>query len=89
MASALRFRFKDGINKKLIDSQMAIAVVTAECLFGEAKVRLNAGCIISKDKAVIDVSNEVGKYIAQVFTGLMTRQIGEDKFTVDKIKTKA
>jgi len=88
MAAALRFRFKNDVNKKLIESQMAIAIVTSECLFGQAKVRLNAGYIVSKNKAIIDVSNEVGKHIAQIFTGLMTRQIGENKFTVDKVKTK-
>ncbi|MFA5143961.1 MAG: hypothetical protein WC522_07360 [Candidatus Omnitrophota bacterium] len=88
MACALKFKFKKGITKKLIESQIAIAVVTAECMFGQAKVRLNAGYVVSKNRAVIDVSNKVGEYIAQVFTGLITRQIGEDKFTVDRVKTK-
>jgi hypothetical protein len=35
-----------------------------------------------------DVCTEVGEHIAQVFTGLMIRQPGEDKFTVDKVTGK-
>jgi len=27
----------------------------------------------------------VGEFIAQVFTGLVIRQLGEDKFTVDRV----
>ncbi len=88
MGCALKFKFKQDVSKKLIESQIAIAVVTAECMFGQAKVRLNAGYVVSKNRAVIDISNKVGESIAQVFTGLITRQIGEDKFTVDRVKTK-
>ena len=88
MTGALKFTFKRNVSKKLIESQIAIAVITAECMFGQAKVRLNAGYVVSKNRAVIDISNKVGEYIAQVFTGLITRQIGEDKFTVDKVKAK-
>jgi hypothetical protein len=33
----------------------------------------------------IDVSTEVGEHIAQVFTGLLSWQLGEDKFTVDRV----
>ena len=88
MAGALKFTFKRNVSKKLIESQIALAIVTAECMYSQAKVRLNAGYVVSKNKAVIDTSNKVGEYIAQVFTGFMTRKIGEDKFTVDRVKSK-
>ncbi len=88
MSHVLRFKFKKGVPKKLIESQIAIAIVTAEATFGNAKVRIHAGYIVSKDKAVIDVSSDVGEHIAQVFTGLMTRQVGENKFSVDRVNAK-
>jgi hypothetical protein len=51
-------------------------------------VRLHAGYLATDDKAVIDASSEVGEYIAQIFIGLMTRKLGEDKFTVERIRRK-
>ena len=88
MADVCKFKFDEGIDNEFIESQVALAIITAECTFGKPKVRLNAAYIASKNKVVIDVSNEVGEHIAQVFTGLMTRKFGEDKFTVEKIKDK-
>lgn len=88
MAGALKFTFKRNVSKTLIERQIALAIVTAECTFGQAKVRLNAGYVVSQNRAVIDTSNKVGEYIAQIFTGFMTRKIGEDKFTVDRVKSK-
>jgi hypothetical protein len=34
----------------------------------------------------IVTSSEVGEYIAQIFIGIMTRKLGEDKFTVERIR---
>ena len=36
----------------------------------------------------INVDSDVGEHVAQVFTGLMTRKIGEENFTVEWIKDK-
>lgn len=86
MEEVCKFEFAEGISKELIEKQIAAAIISAECFFGSARVRLHAGYAISDGKAVIDVSSNVGEYVAQVFTGLMTRQIGEKNFTVEWIK---
>ena len=88
MANVCKFVFNEGINKKSIEEKLALSIITAECTFGKEKVRLNAAYMSSENKVVIDVSNKIGEYIAQVFTGLATRQFGEDNFTVDRIKGK-
>jgi len=88
MADVYRFKFDEGIDKKFIKNQIALAVITAECTFGPLKVKLNATYLVSKNKVIIDISNDVGAHIAQVFTGLITRQIGEDKFIVERMKDK-
>jgi hypothetical protein len=95
MSTVCRFMFPEGLARKAIESQLALAIISAECVFGQAKVRISAGYCISplsetsnEEKGLrvaIDVSTEVGEHIAQVFTGLMIRQIGEDKFTVDRV----
>lgn len=88
MADVYKFKFEEGITKEMIEEKLALAIITAECTFGQVKVRLNAAYLASDNKVVIDVSNEVGEHIAQVFTGLVTRHFGENKFTVVRVKDK-
>jgi len=87
MQTVCKFRFPDGLDRKIIETQLALAIVAAECTFGQARVRIAAAYCVSKEKpqVAIDVSTDVGEHIAQVFTGMMIRQLGEDKFTVDRI----
>ncbi len=86
MTDICRFKFHEKIGKRNIEKQIARAIETAEYSFGQAKVRLHAAYLATNDKVVIDASSEVGEYIAQIFIGLMTRKIGEDKFTVERIR---
>ena len=98
MPTVCRFEFPEGLDREIIETELALAIIAAECTFGQPKVRLNAAYCVSpatkiadekkKHQVVIDVSTEVGEHIAQVFTGLMTRQLGEEKFTVDRVRDK-
>lgn len=88
MASICKFNFGDGVKKKLIEAQMALAIVAAESTFGKSKVRINAAYNLIGRTVIIDVSNRVGEHIAQVFTGLITYQFGEEKFSVERLKSK-
>ncbi len=86
MGEICRFKFKEGVTKEAIEEQIALAIITAECTFGQPRVRLHASYLAADAKAVIDVSSDVGEHIAQVFTGLMMRKVGEENFTVERIK---
>ena len=86
MTSVCKFIFKEKISKEEIEEKVALAIITAECTFGQAKVRLNAAYLAADGKVVIDVSSDVGEHIAQVFTGLVTREMGEESFTVERIR---
>jgi hypothetical protein len=90
MPAVCRFKFPEGLDREIIETQLALAIIAAECTFGQPRVRISAAYCVSKDKrqVAIDVSTEVGEHIAEVFTGLMIRQIGEDKFTVDRVRGK-
>ena len=95
MSSVCSFTFTNGIYRDSIEKQLALAIVSTECTFGQPKVRINAsyyilpkdkiGSIKDEVKVVIDVSNGIGEHIAQLFTGLIIRQFGEDKFAVDRV----
>jgi hypothetical protein len=91
MSIVCRFKFPEDVSAEAIEAQLTLAIVAAECAYGQAKVRINAAYCISRDKAqaIIDVSTNVGEHIAQVFTGLMIRQLGEQRFTVQRVEGKA
>ena len=81
-----RFTFKKKVSREFIEEQIAFAILSAECTFGAAKVRLNAAYLAADDKVVIEASSAVGEHIAEVFTGLMIKFVGERNFTVERIK---
>jgi len=69
MSVICRFQFPDEVDKEILETQLAMAIITTECTFGQPKVRIAAAYCISKDKpqVAIDVSTDVGEHIAQVF----------------------
>jgi len=85
MKEICRFTFHKEVGQEFIEEQVAFAILSAECTFGQAKVRLNAAYLASDNKVVIDVSNTVGEHIAEIFTGLMIKFIGERGFSVERV----
>ncbi len=86
MKEICKFTFQKEVDREFIEEQIAFAILSAECTFGQAKVRLNAAYLASDNKVVIDISNMVGEHIAEIFTGLMIKFIGERGFNVERIK---
>ena len=87
MNGICRFRFSGDMEREAVEAQLAQAVLGAECVFGQARVRISVAYVMSDDggRLAIDVSNEVGEHVAQLFTGLITRQFGEEAFSVERI----
>jgi hypothetical protein len=81
-----RFKFHKNISREQIEEHISFAVISAECTFGQAKVRLNAAYLAADNKVVIDVSSLVGEHIAEVFTGLLIKEYGEHSFTVERVR---
>lgn len=88
MKDVCRFTFDDAVSREAIEGQLSLAVLVAECVFGQARVRLNVSYLTSDDSRclAVDVSHEVGAYIAQVFTGLLIRYVGEERFGVERVE---
>jgi len=87
MPAVCRFKFPEGTDRETMEANLALAIIAAECTFGKPRVRIAAAYSIAKEKPLlaIDVSTEVGEYIAQLFTGLMMRHVDEEAFSVDRI----
>ena len=89
MTEVCKFIFKKPVSREFIEEQIAFAILSAECTYGAAKVRLNAAYLAADDKVVIEASSPVGEHVAEVFTGLMIKFVGERNFTVERIKKEA
>jgi hypothetical protein len=81
-----RYTFDAKTSLTEVRDSLFLAVFSAEGVHGRTQVRLDAAfCLDEKKRAcVIDAATPVGKTIAQIFTGLLTRQFGEEAFTVKR-----
>jgi hypothetical protein len=70
------------------ESQL-LAVMAAECLHGESRVRLDASYRFNRDRrvCVIDASSDVGRDINRLFAGLAIKEFGKDAFQVERVES--
>jgi len=82
-----RYQFTPEIPARDIDETLHLALLAAECLHGEAKVRLEASYCLDAEKrvCVIDSGTAIGNYVVRFFTGFATREFGERAFTVRRM----
>lgn len=82
-----RYRFGDSTPFEDAEESLLLAIVAAECLHGESRVRLEVSYCISKRKhaCVVDASTAAGRDVNSIFAGLMSREFGEEAFEVERI----
>lgn len=87
-----RYNFSDDVPFRDVEESLLLAVLATESLHGRSLVRLDASfCLDEKKRAcVVDAGTEVGRHIARIFTGFLTREFGEEAFKVERVdETKA
>jgi hypothetical protein len=79
-----RYAFRVAVPAKDIEETLLLAVLAAEGLHGQSRVRLDATYFFDKEKhaCVIDAGSEVGQDICKMFTGFAIREFGESAFIV-------
>ena len=89
-AEIYRYQFSKGVPMVDVEESLHLAILAAECLHGEARVRLDAGYSISAEKRalVVDAGTQVGHDICRVFTGFAIKEFGEDAFKVERVARK-
>lgn len=82
-----RYSFDEKTSLPEVRDSLMLAVLSAEGIHGRARVRLDAAFYLDEKKraCVVDAATPVGQTIAQIFTGLLTREFGEDAFTVERL----
>jgi len=88
MKKLCKVTFIDGTEREWIETRLTWAIFNIECIFGKAKVRLDASYYIPEKKAqcLIDISTMVGRYVAEIFIGMMNRELGEEGFSLERIE---
>ena len=82
-----RYEFSANVPLDEVEQSLALSVLTTESLHGRTRVRLDASFCIDKEKhaCVVDAGTEVGRHIASIFTGYLTREFGENAFRVKRL----
>ncbi len=87
IAETYNYHIEGRIPFEAVEESLLLAILAAECLHGTPQVRLDA--VFSADSAkracVVDAGTEVGRDIARLFTGFLSRQFGEDNFRVERV----
>ena len=81
------FKFLSASALRDAEKTLLLAMVAAEGLHGEARVRMDAPYIVDKDLNTITVgtSTVVGEDIASIFTAFLIKELGQNKFLVRRL----
>ena len=84
---AYKFTFEKRVSLSDAVESLYLAIFSAEGLHGRAQVRLDAGYALdeAQRRLVVAAGSAVGRTVAQIFTGLLGRQFGENAFTVEHV----
>jgi len=79
-----RYNFDSKIPIRDVEESLFLAVFAAESLHGRSLVHLDASFRLDPRKrtCVVDGATKVGRTIARIFTGYLSREFGEGAFTV-------
>ena len=90
-SQAYRYRFRNKAGLLEAEGTLHVAILAAEGLFGEARVRMDAGYVIDSGlrSLVVDASTPVGRTVSDIFTALILRELGEDAFNVRRVEGEA
>lgn len=82
-----RYDFESEVPRREVEESLLLAVLAAESLHGRERVVLDAEFRLDPKtrSCVVDASTEVGMAIARLFTGFLSREFGEEVFTVKRM----
>ena len=86
-AETYRHEIEEGVPFEEVAQSLALAVLGAECLLGESRVRLEAEFSIDEQErcCTVNAGTESGRQIARLFTGFLVKQFGEEGFWVQDV----
>lgn len=82
-----RFEFDRSVPLTEAEMSLHLSLFAVEGLFGQARIRLDAGYHIDERQRaiVVNATSEVGAAIVRVFTSLLLHEFGSDAFHVRRV----
>ncbi len=86
MNGTIRFTFPDEANQEDVESDVALAVFAAECVYGRPRVRIEAGYALdaSGHICVVRTDGDAGEATARIIAGLAAVRFGEGAYAVER-----
>ncbi len=87
MREFYKYTFDDRTDLEELEDTLLMSVLAAEGLHGCARVRLDASYRINRHDrtCLVRCSTEVGLDVCRIFTGLLLRTYGAEKFQVQQL----
>ena len=75
----VRFELAGQKNKEALETDIALALFAAECVYGKPRVRLEASYLVADDGqvCVVRADGDAGDAAARIFAGLTAVRVGE------------
>ena len=86
-----RFRFAEGVRLRDAEDTLLLALLAAEGIYGEARVRMDAAYAVDAplQVIVIDCATQVGQDVCGIFTSFITKEFGPGAFCVRRLGQEA
>jgi hypothetical protein len=82
MYRSVEFVFEDNVDRNILKRDLDLAIVVTECVYGKDRTWLSVDYSISDVTVLIGINDDVGLHIATVFSGMVSRHLGEEAFDV-------
>ena len=91
MKQCFRYQFDPQVPVAEIESALLLSILALESLHGASQVRLDTAHYLDEAKhaCVIDASTPVGCDLNRLFLGFLSREFGDDSFSVERIEKSA
>jgi hypothetical protein len=78
--STVKFAFNDSVSMPEVEATLRLALLAAESLHGEDRLRLETRTKIDRARhaCLVDTTTEVGRTLAAIFGGYVRREFGEE-----------
>jgi hypothetical protein len=88
MLQVYRYRFAPGVDLGEAEDTLLLAMLAAEGLLGEARVRMDAAYAVDESirAIVVDASTVVGQIVSAIFTTLVLREFGRQAVDVRRFE---
>lgn len=87
MTRAYRYQFREGVDPRDVEDTLLLALLAAEGVFGEARVRMDGAYSTDREArtVTVDASTAVGQIVNAVFTVFAVKELGREAFGVRRL----